>query len=101
MSYTIADVFVLPTLQDLCPLVINEAMACGLPVVSTTGAGCAPDMIFNWENGFILKPGNADALYEAMLSIMLDNELRQQMGRKSYKYSPHALAFKQCRQWFP
>ena len=85
MYYALADVFVLPTLQDLCPLVINEAMACGLPVVSTTGAGCAPDMIFNWENGFIVEPGNADALYEAMLSIMLDNELRQQMGRKSYE----------------
>jgi glycosyltransferase involved in cell wall biosynthesis len=85
MYYAIADVFVLPTLQDLCPLVINEAMACGLPVVSTTAAGCAPDMIFNWENGFIVEPGNVDALYEAMLRIVRDNELRQQMGRKSYE----------------
>ena len=82
--YAIADLFVLPTLSDLCPLVINEAMACALPVVSTTAAGCARDMIINGENGFIVQPRNVDALYEAMRPIVQDNKLRQKMGKKSY-----------------
>ena len=83
--YAAADVFVLPTLQDLCPLVLNEAMACSLPVVSTTAAGCARDMIVDGENGFIVEPRNVDALYEAIRRIVQDDELRQTMGKKSYE----------------
>ena len=85
MHYAIADLFVLPTLLDLCPLVINEAMACGLPIVTTAAAGCACDMIVEGENGFIVEPRNAEALYEAMRRILQDDEVRQKMGEKSYE----------------
>jgi len=83
--YAIADLFVLPTLYDLCPLVLNEAMACGLPIITTTAAGCASDMIVEGENGFIVEPQNEDALREAILRIVQDDELRQKMGKKSYE----------------
>lgn len=85
MHYAIADLFILPTLCDLFPLVINEAMACALPVISTTAAGSACDMIVNGENGYIVQPRNVDALYEAMRLIVKNNELRQKMGNKSYE----------------
>jgi glycosyltransferase involved in cell wall biosynthesis len=85
MYYAIADLFALPTLRDLCPLVINEAMACGLPIVTTTAAGCACDMIVEGGNGFIVEPGNVDALYEAIRRIVQNNELKQKMGKKSYE----------------
>jgi glycosyltransferase involved in cell wall biosynthesis len=83
--YAVADLFVLPALRDLCPLVLNEAMACCLPVVSTTAVGCSRDMIIDGENGFIVEPGNFDALYEVMRRVMRDNELRQKMGEKSHE----------------
>jgi len=83
--YTIAELFVLPTLKDLCPLVINEAMCCGLPVISTKAAGCAVDMIMPEENGFIVDEANIDQLYSAMKKILLNEELATKMGEKSLK----------------
>ena len=81
--YSIADLFVLPTLKDLCPLVINEAMACGLPVISTKAAGCAVDMIIPGKNGFIVDAADIDQLYSAMKEILLDDKLARKMGEES------------------
>lgn len=81
--YSIAELFVLPTLKDLWALVINEAMACGLPVISTKAAGCAVDMIIPSENGFIVDAGNIDQLYSAMKEIILNEELARKMGERS------------------
>jgi len=81
--YSIANLFVLPTLMDLCPLVLNEAMACGLPVISTDAAGCAVDMIMTDENGFIVNKANANQLYSAIKKIISDDELARRMGNKS------------------
>ena len=81
--YSIANLFVLPTLKDLCPLVINEAMACGLPVISTKTAGCAVDMIIPSENGFIVDAANVEQLYLGMKEIILDEERARKMGEKS------------------
>ena len=81
--YSIADLFVLPTLKDLCPLVINETMACGLPVISTNAAGCAVDMIISGENGFIVDSANVEQLYSAIKEIISDDELARRMGEKS------------------
>jgi len=80
---SIADVFVLPTLEDLCPLVLNEAMCCKLPVVSTLKAGCAHDMVRASENGFIVRDKSAKELYVAMKTILSNDELRAQMGETS------------------
>lgn len=81
--YSIADLFVTPTLKDLCPLVINEAMCCRLPVISTNAAGCAMDMIIPGENGFIVDAANVDQLYYAIKEILSDDELAWRMGEKS------------------
>ena len=81
--YSIADVFVLPTLFDVWGLVINEAMCCELPVVTTTAAGCAFDMVFNGENGFIVKPEDPDELAEAIHKILKDPIENDRMGKRS------------------
>jgi glycosyltransferase involved in cell wall biosynthesis len=81
--YSIADVFTLPTLSDLCPLVINEAMCCRLPVVTTTAAGCAVNMVFDGENGFIVKPEESKGLGEAIIKIIQDPKLCDGMGERS------------------
>lgn len=83
--YSIANLFVLPTLKDLYPLVINEAMACGLPVISTNAAGCAVDMILPGENGFIVDAGNVDQLHAAMRKVVVNGGVARKMGEKSLK----------------
>jgi len=81
--YCAADVFVLPTLEDIWGFVINEAMACGLPVISTTASQAAYEMISPGENGYIIKPGSINQLYVA-LKIMCSNlTLREKMGKRS------------------
>lgn len=80
--YSISDLFVLPTLSDLCPLVINEAMACSLPVITTDAAGCAIDQIVPGINGFIVKATDIDQLYFDMEKSLSDG-LSRTMGINS------------------
>ena len=51
-----ADVFVMPTREDIWGLVINEAMAYGLPVVSTDKCIAALELVKNGRNGYIIPP---------------------------------------------
>jgi len=81
--YSMADVFVLPTLEDIGGLVVHGAMACGLPVITTKAAGCAVDLIIPRENGFIVDEANAGQLYSAIKRIILDETLARKMGEKS------------------
>lgn len=82
--YGISDIFVLPTLRDLCPLVINEAMACSLPVISTTAAGNSEDMILSGENGYIVAPRDVNQLYTSIKKIIVNDELGKVMSKKSF-----------------
>jgi len=79
--YSVADVFVLPTLHDPWGLVVNEAMAYGLPIVVTNRAGCAPDLVS--DNGFVVPAGNVNALQQALERLLNDDKLRREMGSKS------------------
>jgi glycosyltransferase involved in cell wall biosynthesis len=81
--YATADLFVLPSTEEVWGLVLNEAMACGLPVISTNVTGASIDLIQNGVNGYIVEAGNTAQLYEAMQKIMSDPERRQIMGEKS------------------
>lgn len=81
--YSMADVFVLPTLEDIGGLVLNEAVACGLPVITTKAAGCAVDLIIPRENGFIVDEADAGQLCSAMRKIISDETLARKMGEKS------------------
>jgi len=63
--YRQADVLVFPTLCDGFGLVVTEAFAHGLPVITTTRAGAA-DLVRHGENGLIIPPGDAGALTEAL-----------------------------------
>jgi glycosyltransferase involved in cell wall biosynthesis len=82
MYYSLADLFVLPSLRETFGLVINEAMACGLPVITTKAVG-ARDLIIQRESGFIVDEANADQLYLAMREITSNEELSSKMGEKS------------------
>ena len=64
--YSIADVFILPTLQDNWSLVVPEAMACGLPVATSIYNGCYPELIKKGENGCVFDPLDKKSLLMAL-----------------------------------
>lgn len=74
-----SNVFVLPSyfyngIPEAWGLTLNEAIQCGLPVISTTAVGAAYDIIKNGINGFMVKQKNEDELYFALIRI-LENKL--------------------------
>jgi UDP-glucose:(heptosyl)LPS alpha-1,3-glucosyltransferase len=76
--YAASDFFVLPTRHDSCSLVVLEALAMAVPVISTVFNG-ACEIMREGEHGFVLEdPGNVDGLAGAM-GKLLDRELRERM----------------------
>ncbi len=94
--YALADGLIFPTRSDPWGLVVNEAMACGLPVIATNVAGCALDLVSNDWNGFVISPGDVSQLALAMEKLATNSGLRVEMGRRSREqidaYSPAAWA---------
>jgi glycosyltransferase involved in cell wall biosynthesis len=94
--YAASDVFVFPTLGDPFGMVVLEAMACGLPVVSTTAAGEISDRVVEGVNGFLVAPASSDQLLERMTVLARKEDLREAMGaasvRKAAGQSPDAWA---------
>ena len=77
--YAAADVFVLPAHREPYGTVWGEAMAFGLPVVGWR-AGNLPYLAENEREGFLVEPGNVDALSNALLRLVSDAELRTTLG---------------------
>jgi glycosyltransferase involved in cell wall biosynthesis len=78
--YALADGLIFPTYSDPWGLVVNEAMACSLPVVVTNVAGCALDLVRDGWNGFVVPPSKVSELTVAMASLAEDSERRMEMG---------------------
>lgn len=84
-----ADVFILPSYTEGLPVSILEAMSYSLPILSTTVGGI-PEIVENGINGFLITPGDKDALYAALMGLVSDAELRKSMGKNSYeRVQPH------------
>lgn len=81
--YAASDVFVFPTLGDPYGLVLDEAMACSLPLISTSAAGELELRIDQGRNGLIVQPGDSAALAAAMSKLEREPDLRSEMGRLS------------------
>ena len=74
-----ADVFALSSDYEGNPLSVIEAMAAGLPIVSTAVGG-VPELLKNGREGFIVQPGDAEQLSAAMMTLLKDGDLRRTMG---------------------
>jgi glycosyltransferase involved in cell wall biosynthesis len=80
-----ADVFVLPTREDVWGLVINEAMAAGLPVVTTDRCVAGIELIKDDVNGYVVPVDDHEALAAAMDKVLQDDALRSHMAEKNLK----------------
>ena len=76
--YGAADAFVLPTLYDPCPNAALEAMACAMPIVTSTRSGAA-ELAVEHQAGFVAAPGDIGALATHMRALH-DRSLRARLG---------------------
>jgi len=82
--YTLASCFVHPALQDQWGLVVNEAMACGLPVIVSRAAGCRYELVEEGGNGWLFDPTDVDAMAESLVRMhKLPEKERAAMGKRS------------------
>ena len=79
--YGAADAFVLPTYYDPCPNAALEAMACGLPIVTSTKCGAA-ELVVEHEAGFVSPAGDVDALARHMMKLT-DAQARSVLGARA------------------
>jgi len=96
--YRKADIFVMSSIEESSPISIVQAMAAGLPIVSTDVGGIA-EMVKQGENAWLVEAGNAGHLADRIESLIKDRNLRDRFALESRKiadseWSPKAVAQK-------
>lgn len=90
--YLAADLFVLPTRKDIWGLVINEAMAHALPVITTDRCVAGRELVKDGENGYLVPAEDAAALAQRMQCVLADPALQARMARTSLdKIRPYTI----------
>lgn len=79
--YGLAGAFIHPAHQEQWGLVVNEAMAAGLPVLVSKTCGCAPDLVIDGQTGFTFEPNNYEQLAILMACLSSDQVDRQALGQ--------------------
>lgn len=79
--YAAADIFCLPSFAEGVPVVLMEAMAMSVPVVTTSVAGIT-ELVEDYRSGIVVPPGRADVLTEAIEHLIREPDLRAEMGRR-------------------
>ena len=97
LAASFAGGFVLPSTSDQWGLVVNEAMAAGLPVIVSDRCGCASDLVREGENGFTFDPENTSGMAACLARLAEFDPLdRERMGRRSRElvaaFTPEAFA---------
>ena len=81
--YIAADVFALLSEREPWAVVVNEAAACGLPLVLSDRVGAAHDLLRDGENGALVRAGDVDAAAQSLRELAADPELRRAQGARS------------------
>ena len=79
------DAYICPSLMEMSPVNILEAMAVGLPVIASKTGGI-PDIIQDGESGFLFEPNNVDQVVSHIMHLMNDSLLRQKIGQEGQRY---------------
>ncbi len=94
--YALASGFVHASIKDTWGLVVNEAMAAGLPVLVSNRCGCAADLVHDGVNGYAFDPYDTNSLADLMVRMTLDSAALVEMGNRSReiisRWSPEAHA---------
>jgi glycosyltransferase involved in cell wall biosynthesis len=80
IAYSAADLFVFPTRADNLPLVLQESMACGTPMVSFKVGG-VPDLVRPGITGYLAEAENPQDLCRGIVELLEDEALRVSMGK--------------------
>lgn len=92
--YRLADVLIMPSISEPWGMVVNEAMALGLPVLCSPHVGAAKDMVVEDETGYVCS--DVKCYVERLISLIKDPRKRDRMGQECLKmaacYSPQACA---------
>lgn len=83
--YKAADLFVFPTREDIWGLVVNEAMAHGLPVVSSNNSVAAVELVRDGENGYLIQGETIEEYNHCLRKIFNDKDLRKGMAQSSLR----------------
>jgi glycosyltransferase involved in cell wall biosynthesis len=78
-----ADIFVLPSLAEGIPVVLMEAMSCGVPCISTPVNGI-PELIAHERSGLLATPGDVDSLTAQLRRLIQDSELRRSLAQAAH-----------------
>lgn len=97
--YLNSSVFTLPSRFEGFGLVIIEAMACGVPVVSFDCENGPRNIITNNQDGILVNPFDVDEYAESLLRLMRDDQLRTQMGNRAYESSKRYSIEDIAMQW--
>ena len=99
VEYAASSLLVMSSNYEGFPMVMIEAMACGLPVVAFEFK-CGPkDIINDPQNGIRVEEGNISALADAMMELMQDAELRRRMSLEARKVTETYSEERVMRQW--
>jgi glycosyltransferase involved in cell wall biosynthesis len=79
--YDLSDIFILPTCKDVWGLVVNEAMARGLPIITTLNSGAGLELVENGINGFLFDINNYISVAELINRLIENTDLRENMGQ--------------------
>lgn len=98
-EYAASSLLVMSSNYEGFPMVMIEAMACGLPVVAFEFK-CGPkDIINNHHNGIRVEEGNISALADAMMELMQNSELRKRMSLEARKVTETYSEERVMRRW--
>lgn len=96
--YAFAEIFVHPALSEQWGLVVNEAMAAGLPVLLSQACGCHPDLMVEGTTGFSFDPTSVDDLTEKLRILGADRELRLRFGHAAREHAARSFGADQFGQ---
>ena len=94
-----SDIFLLPSLFEGLPLTLLEAMACGLPIISTP-VSIAPEIINKWSNGIIVPFKSPEAIADAVINLLSNPNLMETYAKNSATAAKETMSWKSVAEQY-